>query len=134
MIVKEILKIASNTESYGFLDNHSHYSNSKSSICGDFIKIYLTIKNKKILELKYEGNFCIYCNASASLLARRIKNKSVKDTINFIKSSGGFFKDKKNINNNRDWSSFKKIMNKSNASRKACLLLPLKTLLKALNN
>ena len=38
-----------------------------------------------------------------------------------------FFKDKKNINNNRDWSSFKKIMNKSNASRKACLLLPLKT-------
>ena len=134
MIDKEIFEIASRTENYGFLDNYSHVYNLKSSVCGDSIKIYLQVKANKIIKMKYEGNFCIYCNASASLLAKRIKNKSVKDTINFIKLSGGFFKDKKNINNNRDWSSFKKIMNKSNASRKACLLLPLKTLLKALNN
>ena len=33
-----------------------------------------------------------------------------------------------------NWSSFKKIMNKTNLSRKECLLLPLKTLLRALNN
>ena len=134
MIDKEIFKTASNNKDYGHLDNYSHYSNSKSSTCGDNIKIYIQVKNEKIINLKYEGNFCIYCNASASLLAKKSKNKSVKDTINFIKLSGGFFKDKKNINNNRDWSSFKKIMNKSNVSRKACLLLPLKTLLKALNN
>ena len=133
MIDKEILKIASETDSYGFLDNHSHYSNSKSSVCGDFIKVYLTIKNKKVLEFKYEGNFCIYCNASASLLAKKIKNKSVGETINFIKNSSNFFKKNKDIKN-KDWNEFKKIMNKSNVSRKACLLLPLKTLLKALNN
>ena len=133
MIDKEILKIASETDNYGFLDNHSHYSNSKSSVCGDFIKVYLTIKNKKVLELKYEGNFCIYCNASASLLAKKIKNKSVEETINFIKNSSNFFKKNKDIKN-KDWNEFKKIMNKSNVSRKACLLLPLKTLLKALNN
>ena len=133
MIDKEILKIASETDNYGFLDNHSHYSNSKSSVCGDFIKVYLTIKNKKVLEFKYEGNFCIYCNASASLLAKKIKNKSVEETINFIKNSSNFFKKNKDIKN-KDWNEFKKIMNKSNVSRKACLLLPLKTLLKALNN
>ena len=133
MIDKEILKIASETDNYGFLDNHSHYSNSKSSVCGDFIKVYLTIKNKKVLEFKYEGNFCIYCNASASLLAKKIKNKSVGETINFIKNSSNFFKKNKDIKN-KDWNEFKKIMNKSNLSRKACLLLPLKTLLKALNN
>tara|TARA_B100001778_G_C18064805_1_gene395845 strand:- start:77 stop:478 length:402 start_codon:yes stop_codon:yes gene_type:complete len=133
MIDKEILKIASETDNYGFLDNHSHYSNSKSSICGDFIKVYLTIKNKKVLELKYEGNFCIYCNASASLLAKKIKNKSVEDTVNFIENSSKLFKKNKDIKN-KDWNEFKKIMNKSNVSRKACLLLPLKTLLKAINN
>tara|TARA_B100002052_G_C15290851_1_gene336718 strand:+ start:63 stop:464 length:402 start_codon:yes stop_codon:yes gene_type:complete len=133
MIDKEILKIASETDNYGFLENHSHYSNSKSSVCGDFIKVYLTIKNKKVLELKYEGNFCIYCNASASLLAKKIKNKSVEETKNFIKNSSNFFKKNKDIKN-KEWNEFKKIMNKSNVSRKACLLLPLKTLLKAINN
>ena len=132
MIDKEILKIASITENYGFLDNHSHYSNSKSSICGDFIKLYLKVKKKKIIQCKYEGNFCIYCNASASLLAKKIKNKSVNDTINFIKNSDKFFKKNNNIKKN-GWDDFKKIMNLGNTSRKACLLLPLKTLLKALN-
>ena len=35
---------------------------------------------------------------------------------------------------NANWNVFKKIMNKKNVLRKGCLLLPLKTLLKALNN
>ena len=43
MIDKEIFKIASNTLNYGFLKNHSHKSSSKSSICGDSIKIYLKV-------------------------------------------------------------------------------------------
>ena len=133
MIDKEIFKIASNTLNYGFLDNYSHKSYSKSSICGDVIKIYLQVEKNKIIKLKYEGNFCIYCNASASLLADKIKNKSVKDTLKFLKSSDTLFKNK-GYNKKGNWTSFKKIMNKSNLSRKECLLLPLKTLLKALNN
>ena len=133
MIDKEILKIASDTDNYGFLDNYSHYANLKSSICGDFIKVYLRIKNKRVIKLKYEGEFCIYCNASASLLAKKIKNKSVKSTVNFIKNSNNFY-NKKNNRELKEWNAFKKIMKKSNASRKACLFLPLKTLLKALNN
>ena len=133
MIDKEIIKTAANTENYGFLDNHSHFSNSKSSVCGDYIKIYLQVKTGKIIKLKYEGNFCIYCNASASLLARKIKNKSIKDTLIFIKNSKNLFTNYKTIKGN-NWTAFKKIMNKRNVSRKECLLLPLKTLLKALNN
>ncbi len=133
MIDKEIFKTASNTENYGFLDNHSHFSNSKSSVCGDFIKIYLKIKSDKIVKLKYEGSFCIYCNASASLLAKKIKNKSIQETISFINQSDNLFKNRKTIKDS-NWGIFKKIMNKRNLSRKECLLLPLKTLLKALNN
>ena len=99
----------------------------------DNIKIYIQVKNEKIINLKYQGNFCIYCNASASLLAKKSKNKSVKETVNFIKLSDTLFKNQKNLKI-IEWLSFKKIMNKTNLSRKACLLLPLKTLLKALNN
>ena len=133
MIDKEIFKIAANTENYGLLDNYSHCSNSKSSICGDNIKIYIKVKTDRIIALKYNGNFCIYCNASASLLAKKIKNKKVRESVNFLKNSKNFFKDNKKIKKN-GWSDFKKIMNKRNLLRKECLLLPLKTLLKALNN
>ena len=97
MIDKEIFKTASNNKDYGHLDNYSHYSNSKSSTCGDNIKIYIQVKNEKIINLKYQGNFCIYCNASASLLAKKSKNKSVKETVNFLKNSNTLFKNQKNL-------------------------------------
>ena len=35
MIDKEIIKIASNTENHGALDNHTHFSKLKNAICGD---------------------------------------------------------------------------------------------------
>ena len=133
MIDKEIFKIASNTLNYGFLKNHSHKSSSKSSICGDSIKIYLKVKKDRVVKLKYEGNFCIYCNASASLLAKKSRNRSIKEMLSFLKISDSLFNSKNNLKIG-NWISFKKIMNKANLSRKECLLLPLKTLLKALNN
>ena len=133
MINKEIFKIASNTENFGSLDNHTHFSNLKNSICGDNIKVYLIVRKEKIINFKYETNSCIYCQASASLLAKNIKYKSVKSVKNFIKNAKFFF-NKKNALENNNWKIFKKIMNKRNVARKNCLLLPLKTLLKALNN
>ena len=48
MIDKEIIKIASNTENHGALDNHTHFSKLKNAICGDEMKVYLIVKNNKI--------------------------------------------------------------------------------------
>jgi len=48
MIDKEIFKTASNNKDYGHLDNYSHYSNSKSSTCGDNIKIYIQVKKRNV--------------------------------------------------------------------------------------
>ena len=50
-----------------------------------------------------------------------------------IKNAERFFNDQNGLPNG-NWNIFKKIMNKKNVVRKGCLLLPLKTLLKALNN
>ena len=133
MINKEIFKIASNTENFGSLDNYTHSSNLKNSMCGDNIKVYLVVKKGKIMKFKYEGNACIYCQASASLLSKSTKYKSVKNVKNFIKNAKTFF-DNENVLCSNNWKIFKKIMNKKNVARKNCLLLPLKTLLKALNN
>ena len=48
MIDKEIINIASNTETHGVLNNHTHSSKLKNAICGDEMKIYLIVKNDKI--------------------------------------------------------------------------------------
>ena len=83
MIDKEIIKIASNTENHGVLNNHTHFSKLKNSICGDEMRIYLIIKDDKITNFKYECESCIYCQASVSLLSRCARNKSIEKVKNF---------------------------------------------------
>ncbi len=130
---KEILKIALNTGNLSFLDNYTHSTKLKNSTCGDEIKIYLIVRNGKITHFKYEGESCIYCQASASLLSRSAKNKSTSKIPILLKEAKNLFKNKK-IASKKEWKNFLKIMNKSNILRKECLLLPIKATLKALKN
>ena len=132
MIDKEVIKIASNTENHGVLNNHTHFSKLKNSICGDDMKIYLIIKDEEISSLKYKCESCIYCQASVSLLSRSAKNKSVKKFKSFVQQAINSFKNDTN-SFDKDWKEFGNIMNKKNISRKECLLLPLKTTLDALS-
>jgi len=133
MIDKEIIKIASNTENHGVLDNHTHFSKLKNPICGDEMKIYLIVKNNSIANFKYECESCIYCQASVSLLSRKAINKSVEKINNFLQKADDRFKQKQHVLD-KDWKEFDKLFNKKNISRKECLLLPFKTLTKALNS
>ena len=132
MIDKEIIRIASNTDNHGTLDNHTHFSKLKNSICGDDMKIYLIVENNKIINFKYECESCIYCQASVSLLSRKAKNKSIEKVKNFTQQANSCF-DKNTNSFGKEWKEFDKIMTKNNISRKECLLLPLNTMLNALN-
>ena len=132
MIDKEIIKIASNTENHGVLNNHTHFSKLKNAICGDEMKIYLIVEDNKITDFRYECESCIYCQASVSLLSRNAKNKSIEKFKNFAEKAKNCFK--KNTNSfDKEWKEFGKIMTKNNISRKECLLLPVNTTLDALN-
>ena len=132
MIDKEIIKIASNTENHGVLNNHTHSSKLKNIICGDEMKIYLIVKNDKIINFKYECESCIYCQASVSLLSRKAKNKSIENVINFAEHAKNCF-EKNTKSFDKEWKEFDKIMTKNNISRKECLLLPVNTTLDALD-
>ena len=132
MIDKEIIRIASNTENHGTLDNHTHFSKLKNSICGDDMKIYLIVENNKITNFKYECESCIYCQASVSLLSRKAKNKLIEKVKIFAQQANGCFD--KSVNSfGKEWKEFDKIMTKNNISRKECLLLPINTMLDALS-
>ena len=132
MIDKEIIKIASNTENHGVLDNCTHFSKLKNSICGDEMQIYLIVKNDKITNFKYKCESCIYCQASVRLLSRNAKNNSIKKVKNFAELAKNCF-EKNTKSFDKDWKEFDKIMTKNNISRKECLLLPINTTLDALN-
>ena len=132
MIDKEIIKIASNTENHGVLDNCTHSSKLKNSICGDEMKIYLIIKDDKIKNFKYECESCIYCQASVSLLSKKAKNKSIQNIKGFAEQINNYF-EKKTNSFDKEWEEFGMIITKNNFSRKECLLLPIKTTIDALS-
>tara|TARA_B100000678_G_C17791760_1_gene335176 strand:+ start:126 stop:524 length:399 start_codon:yes stop_codon:yes gene_type:complete len=129
----EIFKIASDTDNNKDITNHTHFTKLKNSLCGDEIQIKLIIKNNKIADFGYQGNSCIYCQASASLLSK-ISIKKEKIKINKICDDAELFFNGDNENSIHKWSSFKKLFNKNNISRKECILLPFKALKKILTN
>ena len=129
----KILKIASNTENNKVLDNHTHKSKNKNPICGDEMEISLIVKNNKVVDIGYQCKSCIYCQASVSLLSLNIKNKNLNEINDLITTCEKIFENTK-ITLEKKWISFKELFNKKNVSRKECLLLPLRTVSKALND
>ena len=132
MIDKEIIKIASNTENHGALDNHTHFSKLKNAICGDEMKVYLLVENNKVINFKYECESCIYCQASVSLLSRNVKNQSIEEIKDFAKQAKNSFDNK--VSFKTVWKDFSKIMTNDNIARKECLLLPVNAAVDALRN
>ena len=126
-----ILEIASHTDNHKVLENFTHKSKHKNPLCGDEMEISLIVKNDVVKDMGYQCKSCVYCQASVSLLSRKIKEKKVNQIMTFISHGEKLFNDvKTNIDN--EWTSFKEILNKKNINRKECLLLPLKTVQKAL--
>tara|TARA_B100000131_G_scaffold314989_1_gene352688 strand:- start:64 stop:459 length:396 start_codon:yes stop_codon:yes gene_type:complete len=127
----EILKIASNTENNKVLKNPTHSSKLKNPICGDEMEISLKLVKDNIIDFGYQCKSCIYCQASVSLLSKNSINQSTAKIKKLLNIAESFF-EKENVIFSREWSIFNKIFKKENVSRKECLLLPFKTLIKAL--
>ena len=126
-----ILEIASHTENNKVLKNFTHKSKNKNPLCGDVMEISLIVENDVVKDMGYQCSSCVYCQASVSLLSRKIKEKKVDEIKSFISNGDKLF-DNVKISLEKHWKDFKEILNEKNLARKECLLLPLKTILKAL--
>ena len=129
----KLLEIASHTENNKIIENFTHKSKHKNPLCGDEMEISLIVENDVIKDMGYQCKSCIYCQASVSLLSRKIKEKKVKEIISFISVGEQLFNDAK-VSLEKHWKDFKEILDKKNLSRKECLLLPLRTIAKALKD
>ena len=114
IIDKKIFDLALDTSNYG-LKKTKHYASLKNKKCGDRIEISLNIKNKKIKRMYYETESCIFCQASASLLSKNIKNTKISKIDNILLTK-----------------KFNFLFSKKYLSRKECVMLPFEALKKAL--
>ena len=127
----KILEIASHTENNKVLENFTHKSKHKNPLCGDEMEISLIVKDNVVKDMGYQCKSCVYCQASVSLLSRKIKDKKIEEIKSFILSGEKLFTDVKTVLE-KHWKDFKEILDKKNIARKDCLLLPLRAVLKAL--
>ena len=137
----KILEIASNTKNHKVVKNHTHQSKNKNPLCGDEMEISLIVKDNIVQDIGYQCRSCVYCQASVSLLSRWVIQAPIEKISDFVSKAEFFFDENfdqlkkiniKDLKDLKDLKDFKKIMNSKNISRKECLLLPFKTLSKAL--
>ena len=121
MISQQIIKFAADTSNYGIKKNSNFVATSKNKICGDKITVELVIKKKVIKKMSYETESCVFCQASASLLSKSIKNKNVNtNTLSSI------------LNIPVKNKNFKKLL--KNKERINCIMLPFEAFQKAINS
>ena len=125
----EVLKIAANTDNNRSIENRTHVSKLKNSLCGDEMQVELILKNEKILDFGYQGKSCVYCQASASLLSK-ISINNQKEKLNDLCDKAELYFDDNVKITEKEWISLKKLIKKENINKKDCILLPFKTLKK----
>ena len=125
----EVLSIAANTDNNRNIENRTHVSKLKNSLCGDEMQVELILKNGKILDFGYQGKSCVYCQASASLLSKISINNQKKKLNDLCDKAELYFDDNVKITE-KEWVSLKKLIKKENVNKKDCILLPFKTLKK----
>ena len=132
MINSQIIKIASKSNNAGLKNKFTHRSSVKNSICGDFIKVEFIADKIKVKSMRYETESCILCEASASLLSKKIKDKNINDLKKEILEFKRYLK-KKDNNFPRRFKDFMQLIDKDNINRLNCVILPMDAYLKAFN-
>ena len=127
MIDNKLLKIASNTKFYGLKNNYTYKTNLKNSICGNKISMEISLKKNIIREIRYEAEACIFCQASANILADIVKNKDVC----VLKNNLFKYLNIKKKKMPKMYKNLNFLLSKKYLSRKDCILLPLRAFYKA---
>ena len=92
--MKEAIQIAANTKCYGLTNKANYHGKLKNKNCGDEIQIEFNIKKNCITNFRYEGEMCIYCQASASIIANTKINLHQQNLKKIQKQIYDFFNNK----------------------------------------
>ena len=130
MISSKIIKIASITDNAGLKNEFTHKTSMRNSLCGDYIKLEIIADQTKVKSMRYEPDSCVLCEASASLLSRKIRNIKINDLTKEIKKLK-LLKKNSNFILPKKFKEFKELINRKNINRFDCVILPMDAFLKA---
>ena len=130
MINSKIIKIASITDNAGLKNEFTHKTSMRNSLCGDYIKLEIIADQTKVKSMRYETDSCVLCEASASLLSRKIRNIKINDLTKEIKKLK-LLKKNSNFILPKKFKEFKELINRKNINRFDCVILPMDAFLKA---
>ncbi len=74
-----ILQHSKTPLNFGRIINPTHFATAENPVCGDKIALYVNEQNSILRDVKFTGEGCAICLASASLMTEIIKFKPVKD-------------------------------------------------------
>ena len=83
--------------------------------------------------MSYETDSCIFCQASASMLAKIIKKSNIESVRNDVQEISKSYKSKKIILKKK-YKPFRKLFQQKYKERFNCIFLPFNALLKVVNN
>ena len=135
-----ILEHGKNPKNLGKFENFNKDAKGNNPLCGDKVHIYLkTDENKKISDIKFEGEGCAITMASTSIMTELMKEKSelevkelIEDFLNMIKKNPEI--KSKNINNDDKIKLMSLSGVKKYPMRVKCATLPWHTLISAMSN
>ena len=135
-----ILEHGKNPKNLGKFENFNKDAKGNNPLCGDKVHIYLkTDENKKISDIKFEGEGCAITMASTSIMTELMKEKSetevkelIDDFLNMIKENSEL--KSKNINEDDKIKLMSLSGVKKYPMRVKCATLPWHTLISAMSN
>jgi nitrogen fixation NifU-like protein len=131
-----ILDHSRHPKNFGKIKNPDFYFCGYNPICGDCIKIFVILKNKKIENIKFKGDGCTIFLSSSSLMTEMIINQNIESILRKFEFIKKIFIEGKKISSEKskkilgDFFLLKRIV--KFPSRIECVMLPWNTIYKNL--
>ena len=74
-----ILDHSKNPQNFGILDKYTCTAEGNNQLCGDSLTVYVNVENNVISDVSYRARGCAISGASASIMSRTIKGKTIEE-------------------------------------------------------
>lgn len=77
----------------GTLPNANHTANGHNPLCGDQVRVFVTVDADRIADVRFEGVGCAISTASASLMTEAVKGRTLAEVSDLFERVHQMFTD-----------------------------------------
>lgn len=74
-----------NPRNVGVIDNPDCYGKGGNPVCGDFVEIFIKVKDNKIDDIRFRTFGCSAAIAVSSIVTEMVKGKSLEEAMKIIR-------------------------------------------------